>query len=294
MGYDGERFVWENRRVRSTQVCFGEVLYQPGGSCGPRVQRDCQLVFLHSGSLNVLIDGQRRRLAPGHVGLFLPGRTEDFAFSETHPTHHSWCSVAPTLVPGALRRALDGAKVSQTCSEMQARLLASGMTLPAADSELARQAIDHVGLALLAAYAHDSAASVELSVVAKATRYLDEHLFEPDCLQRAHGAAGVSRNTLITRFRQELRTTPARYVWRRRTERGIAMLAETGHTIAEIAYACGFRDPFHFSRLVKGLQGSSPQHLRQQVWNKSEGAPASRARARVGSSKSGKRRSSAR
>jgi len=283
MGYDGERFVWENRRVRSAQVCFGEVLYQPGGTCGPRVQRDCQLVFLHSGSLSVVVDGQRRRLAPGHVGLFLPSRTEDFSFSETHPTHHSWCSVAPTLVPAALRRALDSAKESQTCSEMQARLLAAGMTLPAGESELARSAIDHVGLALLAAYAHDSAASVELSVVAKATRYLDEHLFEPDCLLRAHGAAGVSRNTLITRFRQELRTTPSRYLWRRRTERGIAMLAETGHTIAEIAYACGFRDPFHFSRLVKGLQGSSPQNLRRQIWTSQGKQKAKRARARAGS-----------
>ena len=276
MGYDGERFVWENRRVRSTEVCFGEVLYQPGGSCGPRVQRDCQLVFLHSGSLSVLVDGQRRRLAPGHVGLFLPGRTEDFSFSETHPTHHSWCSVAPTLVPTSLRRTLDNAKVSQTCSEMQARLLAAGMTLPAGESELSRSAIDNVGLALLAAYAHDAAASVELSVVAKATRFLDEHLLEPDCLQHAHGAAGVSRNTLITRFRQELRITPSRYLWRRRTERGIAMLAETGHTIAEIAYACGFRDPFHFSRLVKGLQGASPQQLRRQSWTSPNVASAKR------------------
>ena len=131
MGYDGERFVWENRRVRSEHVCFGEVLYQPGGSCGPRVQRDCQLVFLHSGSLSVLVDGQRRRLAPGHVALFLPGSTEDFAFSETHPTHHSWCSVAPRLVPRALRQNLESARQSQAFSEMQTRLLAAGMALPA-------------------------------------------------------------------------------------------------------------------------------------------------------------------
>lgn len=44
------------------------------------------------------------------------------------------------------------------------------------------------------------------------------------------------------------------------------MLTETGHTVGEIAYACGFRDPFHFSRLVKGLQGVSPQNLRRQIW----------------------------
>jgi transcriptional regulator GlxA family with amidase domain len=84
---------------------------------------------------------------------------------------------------------------------------------------------------------------------------MEQHLTEPDCLQTAHVAAGVSRNTLITWFRTELQVTPARYLWRLRAERGIAMLAETGNTIAEIAYACGFRAPFHFSRHVKSLAG---------------------------------------
>jgi len=107
--------------------------------------------------------------------------------------------------------------------------------------------------------------------VLKATRFLEEHLRDQDCLSKAHDAAGVSRNTLISRFRRDLKTTPARYLWRLRTERGIEMLADTGHTIAEIAFACGFQTPFHFSRLVKSLQGLSPQQIRKQSWAIEEG-----------------------
>ena len=262
----GERIAWENRRVRSELVCFGEVMYQPGGACGPRTQRDWQLVFLHSGELTASIDGQRRRLAPGEVGLFVPGKTEHFSFSESLPTHHSWCSVAPSLPHARIRTLLANVPESQAFDQVQAGLLAAGLALGRAESEIAQGAVDHIGLALLAAYVNAAGKRVDGGVVAKAVRYMEQHLGDERCLQSAHLAADVSRNTLISRFHRELGTTPAKYLWRLRVERGTAMLAKTGLTIAEIAYACGFGDPSHFSRLVKELQGVSPQSLRRRQW----------------------------
>lgn len=271
----GERIAWENRRVRSEWVCFGEVLYEPGGKCGPRVQRDWQLVFLHSGELCSAVDEREQWIAPGQVGLFRPGRTEHFVFSTTRETHHSWCSVAPSLVPPALTRLLEAAPALQLCDQVQARLLAAGVALDRADSTASQSVVDHIGLTLLTAYVAAGADREGEGVVARAVRYLEQHLAEETCLQQAHRAAGVSRNTLISRFGAELGVTPARYLWRLRAERGIAMLAETGHTVAEIAYACGFGDPSHFSRLVKHLQGVSPQNLRRALWASGTSAPPS-------------------
>lgn len=77
----------------------------------------------------------------------------------------------------------------------------------------------------------------------------------------------MSRNAIIYKFRQEMQATPARYLWRFRTERGAAMLRETGHTTAEIAYSCGFANAFHFSRLIKQHFGRSPKELRRQAWS---------------------------
>ncbi len=262
----GEGITWENRRVRSELVCFGEVMYQPGGACGPRTQRDWQLVFLHSGELAASVGGQQRRLAPGEVGLFLPGKTEHFSFSDSLPTHHSWCSVATRLLPAQFRKLLEAAPESQACEQVQAGLLAAGLGLGRAESALAQGAVDHIGLALFAAYVNAAAERADGGAVAKAVRYMEQHLGDEHCLQNAHVAADVSRNTLISRFHSELGTTPAKYLWRLRVERGTAMLAETGLTIAQIAYACGFGDPSHFSRLVKELQGVSPQHLRRKQW----------------------------
>jgi transcriptional regulator GlxA family with amidase domain len=71
---------------------------------------------------------------------------------------------------------------------------------------------------------------------------------------------------MIGKFRAKMGTTPARYLWRFRTERGAAMLGETGLTIAEIADRCGFKSPFHFSRIIKQHFGQSPKSLRRQAW----------------------------
>jgi AraC-like DNA-binding protein len=263
----GQGIVWENRRVRSELVCFGEVMYQPSGTSGPRAQRHCQLVFLHSGTLLSEVDGEGTRFSPGEVGLFMPGKTEMFYFSETLPSHHSWLSVDCSLVSADLYRQLETARRILVCDPVQERLLAAGLALDRADSQVARSIVDHLGLALLTAYAKAATEPVDNRAVAKAIRYMEQHLVEDDCLQNAHVAADVSRNTLISRFRSELGTTPARHLWRLRAERGTAMLAETGCTVAEIAYACGFADAAHFSRLVKKLQGVSPQQLRRSLWS---------------------------
>jgi AraC family L-rhamnose operon regulatory protein RhaS len=260
----GEHINWENRRVRSEVVCFGEVMYRPGGISGPRQQRDFQLVFLHSGELTARVDGGERRLSPGDVGLFLPGKEEFFAFSALHESHHSWCSVAPSRLHPELQQLLLRVPQTLPCDEVQARLLAAGMALGSADSEIERGIVDQIGVALFGAYANAGAGEADRGVVALAVRYMEEHLTDRDCLKGAHLAAGVSRNTMISRFRSELGVTPARHLWRLRAERGMAMLAETGRTVAEVAYACGFSDPFHFSRLVKALQGAPPSKLRRK------------------------------
>ncbi len=261
----GERIVWENRRVRSELVCFGDVMYEPGGRSGPRQQRDFQLVFLHSGELTAWVDGKQHRLSAGQVGLFLPGSTEVFEISEELATHHAWCTVALSRVPEALQQQLASMPRSLPCDDLQARLLAAGMALDGADSDVERGIVDQIGVALLGAYVKAAMGQAAAGVVARAVRYMQEHLTEADCLVHAHVAAGVSRNTLLRRFHIELGVTPARHLWRLRAERGIALLAKTEQTVAEIAFACGFSDPFHFSRVVKSLQGVSPKELRQRL-----------------------------
>ena len=269
--YDfGTNIAWINRRVSTAQITIGEVRYQPGGQCGPRRQRHYELVLLHSGSCRVTVDKVSRELTTGLVYLFRPGHREHWEFSTRHETHHSWCEIKPTGLPKKLLRALRNAPAAVPPSVIWRNLLATALELRNKRNPAVLWEIDFLGLALFAEYLNISEQSAAVpggdEVVHKVIRHMRTHLGAEDCLRNAQAAAGVSRNVVIRRFQAALQTTPARYLWKLRTERGIAMLGESGHTVGEIAYLCGFKNPFHFSRWVKQLQGGSPLKVRQAAW----------------------------
>lgn len=270
MNYDGNRLRWANRRLHTANAVIGEVLYEPGGECGPRVQRDYELVILHAGACQVNVDRSARELRADAVHLFLPGHQEHFRFAPDRQTHHSFCSVRPGFMPQPLRRQLRGAAVSVQCSEIFRSLLATGFKLQPPHNGSAGIIVEHLALCLFAEYLNAAQQdALELSTdpsVNRFLRHVEEHYGDADCLLDAHRAAQISRNGLITKFRNQMRTTPSRHLWRVRVERGAAMLLETGHSVAEIAYHCGFKNPFHFSRLIKTQFGAGPKTLRQQAW----------------------------
>ncbi len=270
--YDGVRIAWDHRSVRSPRVVFGQVRYQPGGYCGPRIQRDYQLVLLHSGSCAVRVDRAQHELRPGTVALFLPGHHERFTFDPQTETHHTWCSVQPAFLPATLRRELQRAPAGGLpCSETFQRILSAAYLLRAVQSPVAARVVDSLALALFAEFldmARHATVSVERrdEAVARALRHMEDHLDTEECLHGAQRAAGCSVNALLYKFRSALGTTPARHLWRLRTEKGLALLAETGWTVAEIAERCGFKNPFHFSRSIRKHHGHAPRELRRRAW----------------------------
>src|SRR6188768_916336 len=119
----GELVQWVNRRAQTERASFGQVQYQPGGYCGPRIQRQFQLVILHSGTCSVAVDGDAREIALGEVHLFLPKHRELFSFSVNQESEHSWCSIRPQLLPDTWAKELRSARPSAIMSPLFQRLL---------------------------------------------------------------------------------------------------------------------------------------------------------------------------
>ena len=61
-------------------------------------------------------------------------------------------------------------------------------------------------------------------------------------------------------FREEMHTTPGRFLTDLRLQRAADLLLSDGERIAvsEIARQCGFRDPLYFSRMFKKRYQASP------------------------------------
>ena len=56
-----------------TDVFFGDVVYEAGGTYGPRLQTNYQLLFINSGHARIEIDGQAVRPSPEADGLLKAG-----------------------------------------------------------------------------------------------------------------------------------------------------------------------------------------------------------------------------
>ncbi|MCX6926067.1 MAG: AraC family transcriptional regulator [Verrucomicrobia bacterium] len=270
MPYHGTRFRWQDRRVHTANVVIGDVVYQPRGACGPRAQRDFQLVILHSGECQLQLDGAAHQLKADRVYLLRPGGREYFQFAADRESHHSWCAVRPRIIPNSLAACLRRTPLSAPCSALFHSLLENALKLRFSREASFRILVEGIAVCLLAEFFH-AASEAESGVyddiaVRNFLLCVEDHFGEESCLKAARAAAGVSRNSLFQRLRRMMETTPAKYLWQFRAERGAAMLAETGQTVAEIAYRCGFKNPFHFSRMLKRCFGKSPKEIRQQAW----------------------------
>ena len=71
------------------KVFFGNVMYDAGGTFGPRLQEHVQLVIIRSGEATLCIDGREHSLREGEVALLHKGRREYFEFSKRAKTYHS-------------------------------------------------------------------------------------------------------------------------------------------------------------------------------------------------------------
>jgi AraC family transcriptional regulator len=99
--------------------------------------------------------------------------------------------------------------------------------------------------------------------VADAIDFMQAHLenrsISPLSLARPDSVPVISRAGSAPKVGQ----APHRYLMRLRIERAQRLLSETGTSIAEIAFACGFANQEHLTRLFKRSCGSTPAAYRK-------------------------------
>ncbi len=250
---------------------FGDVVYDPGNSFGPRIQNDYQLVLLEEGQLWADVDGVERAINPGEVMLLLPGGRERFVFAADRISRHTWCALSSVLLNHDLEEACREAPRLLPVSRRFAQLMEMGLSLPGLAGATAPGLIESLGMAALQEYLFSGQRTNEHltdepDAIRRAIEWVGSEGNEPIDLRALARIAGVSAAQLVKLFKRHLGTTPMRYVWESRTRRGTQFLRETGLTVSEIAYRCGFQTPFHFSRWVKQIHGVSPKEMREREW----------------------------
>jgi AraC-like DNA-binding protein len=119
-------------------------------------------------------------------------------------------------------------------------------------------------------------------VIAEVMRYTGEHL--GDHLDRVTAAAvgravGWSERTLRRRFSAETGTTWRQYLLHCRLQRAMALLAEPGPSVLDVATRVGFESSSAFARSFRTVVGESPAAYRRRVTAPPAQAPPASSRA---------------
>ena len=262
----------ENECFWPEEASVGEVVYPPEGTFGPRLQRNLQLILIHSGHMTVWIDGELRTAPMNTVCVLFPGHEERFAFAEECETWHSWLHVFLSRPPKALLTRLAQLPWPLPLSSSMTDLMYEALLLR--NSPLSTAAMLRKALAVQMIWRYVGEGELLMAgptipldtAVEQARQFISTHLAEPLTLTMIAEAAAVSPPHLVRLFRSQLHTTPMAYLWERRVAAGIELLRQTGLSVGEIAQCCGFLTSHHFSRRVRQATGLTPLEVRQQAW----------------------------
>jgi AraC family carnitine catabolism transcriptional activator len=101
------------------------------------------------------------------------------------------------------------------------------------------------------------------SGLARVIALMEQQLEDPLTSADLSRAAGISLRQLERLFRRYLKCTPRRYYLDLRLQRARALLQYTDMPVSEVAVACGFGSPAHFSRSYAEWAGRAPSAERQ-------------------------------
>ncbi|REE67676.1 AraC family transcriptional regulator of arabinose operon [Paenibacillus taihuensis] len=255
--------------AKITSIQAGTIVYPPRGTYGPRVQQDIQLVLLHTGELDITIDGAHYHVKPGQVVLLKPQHHEHFAFAKTQESWHRWIALSVESLTESEIAYLDTLPFSMpipealnTITDMMLSLKDDGL-----DHNELMVSLGYAAFQLFTARIAETKQQQELHPsIRLALTHVQQHYTEEVSLQELASAAGVSPEHLVRLFHGYNQMTPIRYLWHYRVLKATELLTQSGLSVGEIAARCGFKTVFHLSRLVKEQTGSTPTDIRKSAW----------------------------
>jgi AraC-like DNA-binding protein len=99
--------------------------------------------------------------------------------------------------------------------------------------------------------------------LARAFKFVAQHYNCSFRLKEIAREAGMSVSRFARSFKETTGTTFVNYLNGVRVARAREILKEGGTSITDVAVACGFTNPFHFSRTFKRITGTSPTTFRK-------------------------------
>ncbi|MFU0507474.1 helix-turn-helix domain-containing protein [Pseudaminobacter sp. NGMCC 1.201702] len=245
---------------------FGEAIYPAGGVYGPLKDRYVTLLIIHEGKARVFCDEAETIMGPRSCGFFRNEQHLFIEYIEGRNTRVSWCEGHAGEISDAIAVRLRSLKPRIPLSQRIEILQRLGVELGAGSSSNLNMLRNALGESIFLAYFHEAQMSEQERLtprsVQRARFYIDENYEKQITIDRLAALVGVTPQHLVSSFRKHIGVTPIRYLWQVRCARGHFLLLQTALPISDIAYKCGYKNPFHFSRQISEQFGMSPSEVR--------------------------------
>jgi AraC family L-rhamnose operon regulatory protein RhaS len=246
---------------------FGEAIYPAGGVYGPLKDRYVTLLIIHEGKARIICDDEETVLSARSCGFFRNERSISMEYTEGRHTRVSWCEGYAGDVSEALASRLRSLPTRIPLPQRIESIQRIGVELGAGSGSNLNQLRNALGESIFLAYFHEAQMSEQERLtprsVLRARFYIDENYEKEITVERLAALVGVTPQHLVSSFRKHIGVTPVRYLWQVRAARGHFLLLQTGLPISDIAYQCGYKNPFHFSRQISEQFGMSPRQVRE-------------------------------
>ena len=231
-----------------------------------------EMIYLFSGSAEMIVDSKCVRLSPGDLAVSFPNTVHGYRSTKS-PAQGLMMIIAPeycsdfkqqllntkpeqALVPKSLLRS-DVAQV--------ARAIASEYIT--GNDDAVQRAYIQVILArvmpVLTLRPNTSSGEGEEELLRRAMIYLSTHWLEAVTLNDLARELGVSKYHLSRQFSERLHTNFRTYVNSLRVERAQQLLRGTNASVTDICFDCGFESQRTFNRAFFQLTGAAPRQYRQ-------------------------------
>ncbi|NRA38728.1 MAG: AraC family transcriptional regulator [Planctomycetes bacterium] len=251
--------------------------YPAGSRFGPRNSQSFEFVWIISGDVEWICDGESHLMAPGSICLVQPDAVDSFIWDSHQRTRHGYIHFQIKDHDSEQLARQNWPKTFQCGNdEFLLRLLNHVIFLAQNKDDisqnLAAQGLNHATLCFI----HQRAQGVRVDSGIEENPYIQKSMEYVRSQWRARGmhnpavddiatAVGLSRGHLVRLFTNELGMSPAQCIRSIRLDHAANMLTRSNMTVQDISEECGFENQFHFSRAFKKAYTLSPRHYREHI-----------------------------
>jgi AraC-like DNA-binding protein len=226
--------------------------------------------FVARGRGSLQLDGRGYALAPGTVFSYGPGISQDITTDEEETLVKYFVDFtglraldllqAQDLQPGSVTHVFAPGEVQSVFDDFIRDGLKGSGYGPALCAALFEYLVLKIADSQMPGQAGQPRA---FSTYQRCRQYIVEHCRRLMSLNQVARECRVDRAYLCRLFRRYEHQTPHQFLMRQKMHMAADRLQNHDALVKEIAEELGFVDPFHFSRVFKGVFGLSPNKFRQ-------------------------------